>query len=126
MVTRVGGCPFEIGGKITTSLLSPTTTYIAYLVFTKNWVDNDPVEVTVGLAGSNNGQSRTVYIHQEQQDGDDGGFYPKMRVDGWLETELGEFFNGGEKEGELLINIKSKLMECLIVEEIDIRPKKKE
>ena len=47
-----------------------------------------------------------------------------MRADGWLETELGEFFNGGEKESELLINIKSKLMECLIIEEIDIRPKK--
>ncbi|KAK0581090.1 hypothetical protein LWI29_009945 [Acer saccharum] len=77
LVTRVVGCPFEIGGKITTSLLSPTTTYIAYLVFTKNWIDNDPAEVTVGLAGSNNGQSRTVYIHQEQQDGDDGGFYQK-------------------------------------------------
>ncbi|TXG62526.1 hypothetical protein EZV62_009520 [Acer yangbiense] len=101
VVKRVNMIQFEIGGKIATSLLSPMTTYIPYLVFAENaicWVYDDPAEVSIGLAGSDNGQNRTVYIHREQQDGDDDGFYPKMRADGWLETELGEFFNGDDEE----------------------------
>ncbi|KAK2650794.1 hypothetical protein Ddye_018283 [Dipteronia dyeriana] len=127
VVRRVNLIQFEIGGKITTSLLSPMTTYVAYLVFAENrkcWVYDDPAEVSIGLAGSNNGQNRTVYIHQEQQDGDNDGCYPKMRADGWLETELGEFFNGGDENSELLINIKSEMKEGLLIQGIEIRPKK--
>ncbi|KAK3232514.1 hypothetical protein Dsin_004395 [Dipteronia sinensis] len=89
--------PLEIGGKITTSLLSPMTTYVAYFVFAGNriWLGHDdPVEVVVGLAGSIDGQKRTVYFHREHQDGDDNDFFPKKRVDRWVESELGEFFNG--------------------------------
>ncbi|KAK0580341.1 hypothetical protein LWI29_000864 [Acer saccharum] len=47
VVIRGDLCPFEIGGKITTSLLSPMTTYVAYIVFAENricWVDDDPAE----------------------------------------------------------------------------------
>ncbi|KAK3232518.1 hypothetical protein Dsin_004399 [Dipteronia sinensis] len=120
--------PIEIGGKITTSLLSPKTTYVAYLVFAGNriWLgDDDPVEVFVGLAGSINGQKRTVYFHREHQDGDDDGFFPKKRADGWVESELGEFFNGGDKDGELLMTIKTTDKEFLLVQGIEIRPKKK-
>ncbi|KAK0581587.1 hypothetical protein LWI29_015502 [Acer saccharum] len=127
VVKRRDVSPFEIGGKITTSLLSPMTTYIAYLVFAKNticWVDDDPAEVYVGLSGSDNGQNRTVYIHREQQDGEDDGFYPKKRADGWLETELGEFFNGGDEEGELLVTIKSEMKEGFLTQGIEIRPEK--
>ena len=103
------------------------TTYVAYFMFAKNfmcWVDYDPVEVTIGLFGSNNGQNRTVYIHLERQDGDDNGFYPKKRADGWLETELGEFFNWGNEEGELLITIKSEMKEGLLIQGIEIKPKR--
>ncbi|KAK0580334.1 hypothetical protein LWI29_000792 [Acer saccharum] len=127
VVIRGDLCPFEIGGKITTSLLSPMTTYVAYIVFAENricWVDDDPAEVTIGLSGSNNGQNRTVYIHRERQDGDDDGIYPKKRADGWLETELGEFFNGRDEEGELLITIKSDMKEGFIIQGIEIRPKR--
>ena len=36
----------------------------------------------------------------------DGLKYPKERVDGWLETDLGEFFNeSGEDHGELEMSI---------------------
>ncbi|KAK2650781.1 hypothetical protein Ddye_018270 [Dipteronia dyeriana] len=124
VIIRGDGCPFEIGGKITASLLSPMTTYVAYLVIAENRVDYCPAEVTVELAGSNNVQNRSVYIHQEQQDGDDDGLYPKMRAGGWLETELGEFFNEGDEEDELLITIVSKMKQFLVVEGIEIRPKK--
>ncbi|KAK2650793.1 hypothetical protein Ddye_018282 [Dipteronia dyeriana] len=103
------------------------TTYVAYLVFAENhlcWVYDDPAEVSIGLVGSNNGQNRTVYIHREQQDGDHDGFYPKMRADGWLETELGEFFNGDNENSEFLITIKSEMKEGLLIQGIEIRPKK--
>ncbi|KAI9180036.1 hypothetical protein LWI28_000492 [Acer negundo] len=61
VVKRVNMIQFEIGGKITTSLLSPMTTYVAYLVFAENticWVYDDPAEVSIGLARSDNGQNR--------------------------------------------------------------------
>ena len=36
----------------------------------------------------------------------DGLQYPRERVDGWLETELGEFFSGsGEDHGDLEMSI---------------------
>ena len=119
--------PFEICGKVNTSLLSPMTTYVAYLVFAEISVcnvDDDPVEVVVGFAASSNGQSRTIYFHREHQDGDDNGFYPKKREDGWVESELGEFFNGDYREGELLMTIKTRGKEHLIILGIEIRPKK--
>ncbi|KAK0586854.1 hypothetical protein LWI29_013464 [Acer saccharum] len=110
VVRRAEVNPFEMGGNISTSLLSPMTTYVAYLVFAENRIFPkyyEPVEAAVGIAGSSNGQNRTISFHWEQQDGDydgvfpeqqDGdydGFFPKKRADGWLESELGEFFNRG-------------------------------
>ncbi|KAK2650790.1 hypothetical protein Ddye_018279 [Dipteronia dyeriana] len=82
--------PFEIVGKINTSLISPMTTYVAYLMFVGGrhifHRDGDPVEVTIGLAGSIDWQNRAVYFHQENQDGDDDGFFPKKKkehIGGW-------------------------------------------
>ncbi|KAK0605673.1 hypothetical protein LWI29_029459 [Acer saccharum] len=127
-------CWFEIRGKIDTSLLSMMTTYVAYLVFksTDNFsgFDNNPVEVTVGLAGGNI-QNRTVYFDQRQQNivpGDNPDLFPKGRGDGWLESELGEFFHGSDKEGELSMTIleinRGNGKRGLIVQGIEIRPKK--
>ncbi|KAK4858518.1 hypothetical protein QYF36_017603 [Acer negundo] len=88
---------FEIRGKISTSLLSPMTTYIAYLVFFQaffvniedvtSYIEYSPIEVFVGIAGSNNGQRKTVYFLREYQDGDDNGFFPKKWT-GLLENEF--------------------------------------
>ncbi|KAK0577757.1 hypothetical protein LWI29_038184 [Acer saccharum] len=127
VVQRCDISPLEIGGKITTSLLSPMTTYVAYLVFTGNciWLGKeDPVEAVVGLAGSNNCQNRTIYFYREHQDRHKDGFFPKKRVDGWVEIELGEFFNEGDEEGELLMTIETGNKEYLLVQGIEIRPKK--
>ncbi|KAI9195013.1 hypothetical protein LWI28_010855 [Acer negundo] len=129
-------CWFEIGGKINISLMSPVTTYVAYLVFkSTRYFDgfvNNRVEATVGLVGSN-GQKRTVYLHPNQQgivpgDGDNHGLFPKTRGDGWLESELGEFFYGGtDEEGELSMTIleirRGNWKRGLVVQGIEIRPK---
>ncbi|KAK3205560.1 hypothetical protein Dsin_019606 [Dipteronia sinensis] len=126
---------FEIGGKIDTSLLSTMTTYVAFLVFkpTNNFFgfDNNPVEVTVGLDGGNV-QNRTVYFDRRQQNivpGDNPGLFPKERRDGWLESELGEFFTGSDEEGKLSMTILeincSNGKHGLVVQGIEIRPKKR-
>ncbi|KAH7571405.1 hypothetical protein ACOSP7_013968 [Xanthoceras sorbifolium] len=147
-------CWFEIRGEISTSLLSPMTTYVPYLVFKPTeesfGFGNNPVEVTVGLSGSE-GQNRTVYLDtREQRDilfylqlprrrfkrgqasvpPDDRGFSPEKRGDGWLEIELGEFFYGGEEEGDLSMSIlevkRGNWKQGLVFQGIEIRPKKKE
>ncbi|TXG67774.1 hypothetical protein EZV62_009060 [Acer yangbiense] len=122
-------------GHYSTSLLSPMTTYVAYLVFFLNgdiddehvtsYIEYSPIEVFAGLAGSNNGQRRTVYFHREHQDGDDNGLFPKKWAGllenefseryGWLESELGEFFNRGDVEGELLMTVKTTYKDGLLL-----------
>ncbi|KAK4854701.1 hypothetical protein QYF36_000301 [Acer negundo] len=127
-------CWFEIRGTIDTSFLSTMTTYVAYLVFKPidnfSGFENNPVEVTVGLAGGNV-QNQTVYFDQWQQNivpGDNPGLFPKERGDGWLESELGEFFHGSDEDGELSMTILE--INCdigkhgLVVQGIEIRPKK--
>ncbi|KAM3742731.1 hypothetical protein ACB098_07G090300 [Castanea mollissima] len=57
-----------------------------------------------------------------------GPKYPKERVDGWLEIELGEFFNRSEKDnGELEMSVLEvnggNWKGGLIVQGIEIRPK---
>jgi len=61
-----------------------------------------------------------------------GGEYPKERSDGWMEVELGDFFNvGGEKEKEKEVEIgvyevKSGGWKAgILVQGIEIRPKHK-
>lgn len=52
--------------------------------------------------------------------------YPKKREDGWLEIELGEFFNeGGDEELEMsVLEVKAGNWKCgLIIQGIEIRPK---
>ncbi|KAK3227579.1 hypothetical protein Dsin_007441 [Dipteronia sinensis] len=127
VLVRFGVIPFEFGGKISTSLLSPMTTYMAYLVFAEDLIfcrDNALAKVAVGLDGSNDGLNRTIYLHRVHLDGDDDGLFPKKRIDGWLESELGEFFNRGDEEGELSMTMKTCWKENLLIQGIEIRPKK--
>ncbi|KAK2653301.1 hypothetical protein Ddye_013157 [Dipteronia dyeriana] len=146
-------CWFHIHGEISTSLLSPITPYVAYLVFKaiveSIGFENNPVEVTVGLAGSD-GQKRTVYLDTREQrgivprhprsrrfnrrqasvpvPGDDRVPFPEKRGDGWLEIELGEFFYGGDEEGDLTMSImeikRGNWKGGLVFQGIEIRPKK--
>ncbi|KAI9186985.1 hypothetical protein LWI28_023104 [Acer negundo] len=87
------------------------TTYIAYFVFkpTNNFsrFDNNLIEVIVGLAGGNV-ENRTAYFDQQQEKiapEDHPGLFPKERRDGWLESELDEFFYGSDEDGELSMTI---------------------
>ncbi|TXG50965.1 hypothetical protein EZV62_023489 [Acer yangbiense] len=122
---------FEVSGKISTSHLSPMTTYVAYLVFAQHRMIHGfgaPIKATVGLVGSNNVQNRTFHFPwgfpRKQQDGYDDDCVPKERADGWFESELGEFFNRGDEDNELLMTI-SECEDALLIQGIEIRPKKR-
>ncbi|CAI0593672.1 unnamed protein product [Linum tenue] len=118
----VGVCWLELKGTIPTTMLSPSTLYTAYLVFRSPQggygFDYQPVEVSVGLSGSDK-TVRSVYL--------DAGM-PKERGDGSYEVELGDFFTKeGVGEGELemyLAEVKGGNWKGgIFVEGIEIIPK---
>ena len=115
--------------------------------------DHQPVEVSVGLVGTE-ASKRTAYLDAERRRrqryqivprriglfnrsrflglqtsaptkaSDDQ--YPKVRVDGWLEIELGEFFYEGCVDGELemsVLEVKGGNWKGgLVIQGIEIRP----
>ncbi|XP_023928957.1 putative F-box protein PP2-B12 [Quercus suber] len=131
-------CWFEICGKVSTSMLSLKTNSVAYLVFklrsTAYGFDDPPFKASVGTIGGGEVYERSVCLDLEEPILDGQILLPeqphisrpKRRKDGWLEIELGEFFNEGGQDDELQI----RLMEVevgrwksgLVVEGIEIRP----
>ncbi|KAJ6915331.1 hypothetical protein NC651_017356 [Populus alba x Populus x berolinensis] len=132
----IGVCWLEIRGKINATMLSPATLYAAYLVFKPKegayGLDYQPVEVGVGLVGSENGKrnmyldsqrgrahryhlvrrrtglhnrSRIVGMQEPVAASENNGQHPKERGDGWLEIELGEFFCKEGEDGELEMSV---------------------
>ncbi|KAK4427628.1 F-box protein PP2-B15 [Sesamum alatum] len=97
-------CWLEIRGKINTKMLSPNTTYGAYLVIQLG-------NRAFGLGAMPlEGEERVI----------------RARDDGWLEVELGEFYNDGS-EKEVIMEFKEvkgeQLKGGLVVEGIELRPK---
>ncbi|KAE8009886.1 hypothetical protein FH972_006293 [Carpinus fangiana] len=134
------------------------TAYLVFKVTTGSFgFENQPVEVAVGVVGSAGGHKRSVFLDAERRRRsrhqivrwrggrfsrsgilcqppqprvkDEDGERPKERGDGWLEMELGEFFNGGEDDdGEVemsVLEVKGGNWKGgLIVQGIEIRPKR--
>lgn len=163
-------CWLEISLKIEASLLSPNTTYVAYLVFKltdePRGLEHIPVETSVGMTdGVKNTKSVFLasedYVNRRMQmipryghlfpfdrhvphrprphaavaeassaNNRINGEYPKQRVDGWMEAELGEVFVDGDDNGGGDF-VEVSVMEVkhghwkngLIVEGIEFRPK---
>ncbi|KAJ7973592.1 F-box protein family [Quillaja saponaria] len=116
--------------------------------------DYQPVEAAVGLVGGES-HNRTIYLDAEKErrrhyqnfpmraalfsharvvdvqapmPGESvDGQYPKERDDGWLESELGDFFYEGREDGELEMGVSEVKgggwKGGLIVQGIEIRPK---
>ncbi|KAF3457654.1 hypothetical protein FNV43_RR02312 [Rhamnella rubrinervis] len=93
----------DIKGRVETSMLSPKTRYAAYFVYKLN--------------GENNGfEERTQQFRE--------------RGDGWMEVEMGEFFNDGGEEDDHRVWVFSLFdfdgyttKSGLVVEGIELRPK---
>ncbi|KAM5561829.1 putative F-box protein PP2-B12 [Rosa sericea] len=143
---------FEIRGRIETRMLSPSTTYKAYLVYKltkRGYGQQWPVVVTVGaraygfdyecpgLKEITAGIKPTAVLapHREiegrlarKKKINEAKFPNESRVDGWLEMEMGEFHCEGDEDEELeMICCRIETytgMGGLLVQGIEIRPKR--
>ncbi|CAH8357876.1 unnamed protein product [Eruca vesicaria subsp. sativa] len=133
----------EINGKIQTGALSPNTSYGAYLIMkvTKRayGLDLVPAEtcVKVGegekktkmcylscLDDKKQLMERVFYGHREQRMATNE---PRVRDDGWMEIELGEFERGEEEDKEVVMSLTEvkgyQLKGGIVIDGIEVRPK---
>ncbi|KAF6147675.1 hypothetical protein GIB67_003006 [Kingdonia uniflora] len=118
----------QVHGLIKTRELSPNTTYGAYLVYnlTKDAegfdVNNSQIEVVIEILGIEGSErTRNVCLDSKSQDSP-----PRLRGDGWMEIEMGEFFNDHGEDTEvrtILREVNSKPKSGLFIQGIEFRPK---
>ncbi|GER41473.1 F-box family protein [Striga asiatica] len=132
-IELISVCRLEILGKFNTQMLSPNTTYGAYLIIKLNsrafGLSVMPSEVSVEMG--NYKTDGKIYVTQDgckrqELDSPIDERVPCTRVDGWLEVELGQFYNNGNnKEVKMEFReVKSEQLKGgLIVEGIELRPK---
>ncbi|KAF7133384.1 hypothetical protein RHSIM_Rhsim09G0053400 [Rhododendron simsii] len=123
----------DIWGRINTMMLSANTTYSAYLIFKvadHSDFESLPVKSSVRFVkeledGYQDDMSCTVFLTLRSLPRKQNGRLPRMRRDGWMEIELGEFYNDEGDEGEVEMRLR-EVRGCksgLIVEGIEVRPK---
>ncbi|XP_058214898.1 F-box protein PP2-B15 [Rhododendron vialii] len=131
----------EITARISTRMLSPKTTYSAHLILNlanrAYGLDALPSEVSIEVG--NHQVMRGTILLRRPEDGrkqplerifmGEEERVPRERGDGWLEIELGEFFNDGINDREdVRMSVKEvkgvQLKGGLIVEGIELRPRK--
>ncbi|KAL1222719.1 F-box protein PP2-B10 [Cardamine amara subsp. amara] len=131
-------CWFEIRGRTNIRFLSPRTRYSAYIVFKQvdefYGFEDVAIEAAIGVVGQE--PCRRFICFDEDMNGQfirrDGGrmntVKPKGRDDGWMEIELGEFFNeeglmnSDEIEMSALETKQLNWKSGLIIQGIEIRP----
>ncbi|MCL7021888.1 hypothetical protein MKW94_017044 [Papaver nudicaule] len=131
-------CWLEIRGKLEMRLLSPNTFYAAYLVIKfKQDVygfDYEPVTANIEVVGRVGG-SNSVWCSKNRQihlspNGGQGHHFARKRGDGWMEVEMGHFYNGELEDGESR-EVHMSVLETerlgakygLIVQGMEVRPK---
>ncbi|KEH42833.1 F-box protein PP2-B10 [Medicago truncatula] len=122
----------EIRGMINTLSLSPNTQYAAYLVFkmiNAYGFDNEPMDLSVGVEGGHS-STKSVCLdpnvkhrvrqffckcygwcpHRARRPRNKvlGLQRPNVRSDGWLEIEMGEFFNSSLEDEEIQMSVVEK------------------
>ncbi|XVF31414.1 hypothetical protein REPUB_Repub16aG0144000 [Reevesia pubescens] len=140
----------EIEGKINSRMLSPKIDYEAYLIvkFIDRAYGLDLLPSKVWVEVGNHKSEGTVYLRQYQSKKQcletiwfgnrieamrSRGFrgfeerVPSNREDGWIEIELGNFYNHGSADVEVKMCLKevtgTHLKGGLVVEGIELRPK---
>nr|GEX27482.1 hypothetical protein [Tanacetum cinerariifolium] len=137
----------EVEGKISAHILSPNTMYRAYLIVQlahhrAYGLDVLPCELLVEVGDfrsrgtillSHSERSKRSFEHPQKDlnlmsydQEDDISRVCRERNDGWLEIELGEFYNEGFGEKEVKMSLREvdgvHLKGGLVVEGIEIRP----
>ncbi|TMW86986.1 hypothetical protein EJD97_020610 [Solanum chilense] len=122
---------FQILGTIRAGILSPLTSYTAYLVYKLEGdysygFDARNVEVSVGFCGVKSANVRFASLNPDHPSNMelDHKPVPKRRDDGWFELELGNFSTENEDD---CIELRVEDPDCnpkggLIVEGFEIRP----
>ncbi|KAI3857284.1 hypothetical protein MKW92_033926 [Papaver armeniacum] len=130
-------CWLDIHGKLKTRLLSPKTLYAAYLVLKFKEgayrFNKLPVKARVEVVGRAGGSSsvcskeRLIYL---RPNGDGGQHIALERGDGWMEVEIGYFYNEeleDDEGGEVLMSVletERLWTKCgIIVQGMELRPK---
>ncbi|KAK8501630.1 hypothetical protein V6N13_009628 [Hibiscus sabdariffa] len=128
----------EISGEIRTRKLSPNTKYGAYLILKTTersyGLDSIPFKNTayIRCQDAKKQQLETLFYSNRKQtmksrvvEGDDRVM--SKSEDGWMELDLGEFFNGGTCDDEVKMSLTEtkghQLIGGVIIEGIEIRPK---
>ncbi|KAH7521805.1 hypothetical protein FEM48_Zijuj07G0071200 [Ziziphus jujuba var. spinosa] len=120
----------DIKGRIKTNLLSPKSTYGAYFVYKlkePNWAIKEiQVEFRVYFEGEEEVHEHVsgckVFLDPSENEQEPC----KVREDGWLEVEMGEFFNDGGEDHRVVVCSLMETVFCksgLVVEGIEFRPK---
>ncbi|KAF8014290.1 hypothetical protein BT93_H0202 [Corymbia citriodora subsp. variegata] len=117
---------FHITIRINTKMLSPKTRYATYLVFRFNDYRRGlhrPMESRVSLESDWSEECPNVILDPPKGESRS----TRERGDGWLEIEMGEFYNENGDDGMLLCSLKEvdnhTPKRGLIVEGIELRPK---
>ncbi|KAM6544704.1 hypothetical protein CsatB_025440 [Cannabis sativa] len=122
----------HVSAKLETKILSPKTTYTAYLVFkleeNQYNFDRRPVELRIQLEGREEMEGFNVLLKPPSRDNINNNMtlIPQDRGDGWKEIEMGHFFNEDGDHDLVLCTLKE--VSCatswsgLILEGIEFRP----
>ncbi|XP_037451066.1 F-box protein PP2-B11-like [Triticum dicoccoides] len=121
-----------IRGEIHSTMLSPNSKYAAYMVFklADEFFNLDfPFQEASTSVGGIDDSTRQVCLQAYIEDGDaEDVMLPRKRADGWMEVELGEFYNGEGCDSEVSVCLKETeggvWKTGLIVWGIEIRTKK--
>ncbi|KEH33690.1 putative phloem protein [Medicago truncatula] len=118
---------------IKTLSLSPNTQYAAYLVFKiidARGSKNERVNFSVGVSGGHRSIKSVCLdpnLEHRQHNNEAGLQRPSVRCDGWLEIEMGEFFNSSLKDEEVHMSVIQRsgtwVRGNLFIEGIEVRPK---
>uniref|UniRef100_A0A0D9Z004 F-box domain-containing protein n=1 Tax=Oryza glumipatula TaxID=40148 RepID=A0A0D9Z004_9ORYZ len=104
-------CWMEIRCNIDSKMLSPNSTYAAFMVFKIAegfyGLDTPLQEGTVSLGGRES-RREVAFTSIDPRPPQGSAAYPQKRADGWMEVELGEFFNENGEDGEVGISLMSK------------------
>ncbi|CAL5056404.1 unnamed protein product [Urochloa decumbens] len=98
----------EIRGKINSKMLSLNKTYAAYIVFKLTdelygRQDFSVLEASVGIGECRS--TRKVCLHGDGDEDDGLPLHPQKRADGWMEVEMGKFYNKEGNDGEVSISL---------------------
>ncbi|XP_027367511.1 F-box protein PP2-B15-like [Abrus precatorius] len=119
----------EIKGKIGSGILTPNTSYGVYLIMKISHREYglDCAAWELSVAVGNKAESGRAYLWQKEEkknEKDEGIGIASKRDDGWMEIEVGEFFNGeAEEEVKMsVMEVSYHLKAGLIVEGFEVRP----